>query len=63
MDHLYDKIAEKDISNELLMKYKVKLDKTCFIMENRIESLGEYDVKFEYESIKKKLKVMVIKKK
>jgi ribosomal protein L9 len=39
MNHLYDKIAEKDIANELLMKYKIKLDKTCFIMENRIESL------------------------
>jgi hypothetical protein len=46
----------------LLMKYKIKLDKTCFIMENRIESLWEYEIKFEHESIKKKIKIIVIKK-
>lgn len=63
MNHLYDKIAEKDISNELLMRYKVKIDKTCFIMESRIESLWEYIIKFEHESIKKKIKVIVVKKK
>lgn len=62
MHHLYDKVDEKDIAREILMTYKVKLPEKALKLEHKIENLGEYIVKFDYEWIKDKFPVVVEKK-
>lgn len=62
MNHLYDSIDHKEIINEILMKYKIKLDKNIIILAEKIQNTWEYEVWFEFETIKGKFKIIVEKK-
>lgn len=62
MNHLYDTIDFKEISWEILVKYKIKLEKNNLKITEKIQNTGEYEIWFEYESIKGKFKLIVEKK-
>ncbi len=55
---LYAKVDEKDLLKDLLMKYKIKLPKWSIKMD-KIEEIGEYEISFEFEKIKEKIKLII----
>ncbi len=61
MNHLYDKIDSKEIAKFVVMNYHVKLPDSSFKMD-KIETIWEFTINFQYEDIKKKIKVIVDKK-
>ena len=47
MQHLYDKIDTRDICQEILMHYHVKIDKSHIKIDHIIDMIGEYEAIFE----------------
>lgn len=62
LNHLYDKIDGKELTKYILMNYHLKIPAEAFKLDNKISEIGEFEVKFEFEWIKKKLKVFVNRK-
>lgn len=62
MQHLYDKIDARDIAQELLMQYKIKVDKNHLHIPHIIDMIWEYEVVFEWEWLKSKFIIDVIQK-
>lgn len=62
MQHLYDKIDTRDICQEILMHYHVKIDKSHIKIDHIIDMIGEYEAIFEWEGLKIKFIINVIKK-
>ncbi len=58
---LFGSITEKDISDEILKLYDIKIDKKKIILKNTIKEVGSYyaDVKL-YEGIVAKIKISVV---
>lgn len=62
MNHLYDKIDEKDISKEILNTYKVKIPDKNIKIQKIIDTIWEYNVEFNFEDININFSVLIVKK-
>lgn len=60
-DKLYDSIDEKTLVHHLEHAHHLHIDKKCFHLENKIEALGTYSVKFTYDTIQQELPIVVVK--
>lgn len=61
-DALYDSITERSLSQYLMHQYNINLTSSNFVLENKIEQLGDYSVEFIYEDVKGSFPITVIRK-
>lgn len=57
--HLYAKVDEKDINQEIFSQFKIRLPKETILLEKKIETLGESSFKIVFETIKSNINISV----
>lgn len=57
---LYDSVTSKSIATHIEETYNVSISSEHYVLENKIEALGEYEVSFNFHDLSEKFPVHVV---